>query len=206
MRSAETRAAVALAALSLAIVLGAAALARHNRSSENQPATLVTVASNSLVLIDPDDNRIVASVRLRGQPTRLAYRDGAFWVTAPEAGVVARVDEDTFAVHRFRVGQEPYDVALGDGAAWVPDHDDETLHRVESELGDVRSTDPFRLPAISTGYGFDAVWLVLASGTLLRIDPHTLAVTGSIPSLVVRARTQSRSSRSPTTRSGSRAR
>ena len=67
------------------------------------------------------------------------------------------------------------------GALWVPDHDGQRLLRFDLESHALRETGNLGLPAISVGLGFGSVWLVVADGSLLRIDPRTLAATRSIP-------------------------
>jgi hypothetical protein len=140
---------------------------------------------DSLVLVDRGDGRPLATVPLRAEPARLAYGDGAFWAAAPEDGVVVRVDERTREAKRFPIGDEPYDVAVGGGAVWVPDHDLHRLFRLDPDTGDLRRTEDFGLPAVAVGYGGGAVWLVVASGDVLRIDPDSLEVTRTEPRLVV---------------------
>lgn len=157
--------------IAAATVVGAVALLRQEEA--NEP---VAIASNSLVLIDPDENRVVDAVPLGGRPTRLAYGEGAFWVVAPEVRQVVRVDEEG-GTSRFDVGVEPYDVAAGAGGVWVPDHDLRRLLRVDAETGEVRQTADLGGPAVASGYGFDAAWVVVAPGSLLRVDPDSLRVT-----------------------------
>ena len=113
--------------------------------------------------------------------------EGAFWVAAPEDGVVLRVEEGTRSVRRFPVGEEPYDVAVGGGAVWAPDHDAHRLFRFDPGTGRARAGPDLGQPASSVGYGLGSVWLVVASGDLLRIDPRTLDVTRTVPRVVATA-------------------
>ena len=147
--------------------------------------TSVVAGANSLVLVEREGGRPLRSVPLGVTPYRVAYGEGTFWVAAPDDGAVVRVDETTREAKRFRVGEEPYDVAVGGGFVWVPDHDLHRLLRLDARTGAVRSSKDFGLPAISVGYGLGAVWLVVASGDVLRIDPRTLDVTKTEPRLVV---------------------
>jgi YVTN family beta-propeller protein len=141
----------------------------------------VRIRGNSLVLIDASSARVIADVPVGRDPTRVAYGQGAFWVVSPNAGTIVRVDVDTKATARFHIGKDPYDVATGAGALWVPDHDGQRLLRFDLENHALRKTRNLGLPAISAGFGLGSVWLVVADGRLLRIDPQTLSEKQSIP-------------------------
>jgi streptogramin lyase len=161
------------------VVLALGALASGCRGSTwSRPQE---IRGNSLVLIDARSAEVIGDVPVGRDPTRLAYGEGAFWVVSPEAGIVVRVDADTKDATRFHIGQDPYDVAIGGGALWVPDHDGQRLLRFDLESHELRETRDLGLPAISVGFGFRSVWLVLADGRLLRIDPRTLREELSIP-------------------------
>jgi streptogramin lyase len=183
-----SRRAVIAVVAGAAVAAGAALLVLG--SAEEEPEDLrATIAArrDSLVLLDLDEGRPLGDVALGVEPSRLAYGEGAFWVAAPEDGLVMRVDEQARTATRFIVGEEPYDVAVGGGAVWVPDHDLQRLLRLDPESGAVRRTEDLGAPAISVGYGFGSVWLVVASGDLLRIDPETLEVESTEPRLVATA-------------------
>ena len=141
----------------------------------------VEIRGNSLALVDAKSHKVIADVPVGRDPTRVAYGQGAFWVVSPEVGVVVRVDVDTKAAKRFRIGKDPYDVATGGGALWVPDHDGQRLFRLDLQSSALRETRNLGGPAISVGFGLGSVWLAVADGSLLRIDPRTLREEQSIP-------------------------
>src|ERR671931_369750 len=179
MRTPRKLIGAAIAAAVVAIVV--AVIVWVTLGGESPPTTTRARAStNSLVLID-DNDRVTADVPLGGAPTRVAYGAGAFWVAVPESGFVARVDARTHAIRRFRVGEAPYDVAFGGGAVWVPDHDLGLVLRLDPRTGATHRTEGLDGPAVAVGYGLGAVWAVVAPGELKRIDPRTLAVTGTTP-------------------------
>ena len=160
---------VAAAAL---VVLGCGA-----EKTRRHEVVRVHAATNSLVLVDAEANRVVADVALGAAPRRVAFGDGAFWTDVPEDGLVVRVDARTHAVKRFRVGEDPFDVAVGGDAVWVPDHDRQVLFRVDPRTGRTRASANLGGPAVTAGFGLGAAWAVVAPGDLKRIDPKTLAVT-----------------------------
>ena len=159
------------------LVLAACALATACGSTHAKP---VAIQANSLALVDAKSNDVVADVPVGRDPTRVAYGQGAFWVVSPEAAVVVRVDAKTKAATRFRIGEHPFDVAVGAGALWVPDHDGQRLLRFDLESHKIRETQRFGLPAISAGVGLGSVWVAVADGSLLRIDPRTLRTQATI--------------------------
>jgi hypothetical protein len=52
-------------------------------ASDDDETTSVAIRSNTLVLIDPEEDRVVDAVALNGTPTRLTYGDGARPATRP---------------------------------------------------------------------------------------------------------------------------
>jgi len=163
------------------LVLATGAFATGCRGGASSRAEPPEIRGNSLVLIDARSGDVFADVAVGRNPTRVTYGRGAFWVVSPDAGIVVRIDAGTKAATRLHIGKDPFDVAIGAGALWVPDHDGQRLFRFDLESHALRETRNLGLPAISVGVGFRSVWLVLADGRLLRIDPRTLRVTASIP-------------------------
>jgi streptogramin lyase len=163
----------------LVVAIVATVVAVFARAGGSAPSTTrARVATNSLVLID-DHDRVAAVVALGGEPTRLTYGGGAFWVAVPSKGFVARVDSRTHALRRFRVGEDPYDVAYGGGAVWVPDHDLGRVFRLDPQTGTTRKTASFHAPTVAAGYGLGAAWAIVVPGTLVRIDARSLTVTST---------------------------
>lgn len=145
----------------------------------------VTIRSNSVVLIR--GHHVVADVPVQGSATRLTYGDGAFWAAVPDRASVVRIDADSHDAVRVRLGARPFDVAVGAGALWVPDHDTRSLFRVDLETRRVTAAINLGEGGIEAGVGFSSVWVVVVSGRLLRIDPETLKITGSVPNAATTA-------------------
>jgi streptogramin lyase len=159
------------------VALAASALTTACGSSRAKP---VAIHANSLALVDARSNEVIADVPVGRDPTRVAYGQGAFWVVSPDVGIVVRVDAKTKEAVHFRIGEEPFDAAVGAGALWVPDHDGQRLLRFDLRSHKIRATHGFGLPAISVGVGFGSVWVAVADGSLLRIDPRTLRTNATI--------------------------
>lgn len=135
---------------------------------------------NSLVLVNVARNAIVARVPLGAEPLRVSFGDGAFWVVAPDARTVFRVDPRTRKVRKIKLGLEPFDAATGGGALWVADHDSRRVMRVDLRTGAITRSGDLGSPELAVAYGFGAVWVVNADSSLLRLDPSTLAVTATV--------------------------
>lgn len=134
----------------------------------------------SLVLVNPARNAVVARIPLGAEPLRVSFGDGKFWVVAPDARTVFSVSPRTRKVRSIKLGQEPFDAATGGGALWVADHDSRRIMRVDLKTGAVTRSADFGSPELAIAYGFGAVWVVNADDTLLRLDPSTLNVTGTL--------------------------
>ena len=139
-----------------------------------------TPSRGGLVFVDPATNAVSARISSGGEPLRVTFGAGAFWVVAPEAGAVIRVDARTNAVKRIRLGEEPFDAATGDGALFVPDHDGFDVLRVDLRTGGVSRSRKLGVPQLAAAFAFGAVWVVAADESLRRLDPRTLRVTATI--------------------------
>jgi DNA-binding beta-propeller fold protein YncE len=135
---------------------------------------------NSLVLVNAQKNAVVARIPLGAEPLRVSFGDRKFWVVAPDARTVFSVNPRTRKVRSIKLGEQPFDAATGGGALWVADHDSRRIMRVDLETGTVTRSRDFGSPELAIAYGFGAVWVVNASDTLLRLDPSTLEVTGTL--------------------------
>jgi streptogramin lyase len=144
------------------------------------PAAAPAPHGDAVLLVDEATGAIAASVPLEGEPLRVSYGAGAFWVVAPRAGTVYRVEPHTRVLRRLGLGEHPFDAVVAGGALWVPDHDRFDLLRVDLATGAVAHSRNLGSPALAVGYGFGAVWVQLAGARLVVLDPSTLRVTASI--------------------------
>ena len=135
---------------------------------------------DSLVLINAARNAVVARIHLGAEPLRVSFGEGKFWVVAPEARTVFRIDPRTHKVRSIKLGQEPFDAATGGGALWVADHDSRRVMRVDLRTGKVTRSQDLGSPELAIAYGFGSVWVVNADDALLRLDPSTLEVRATV--------------------------
>jgi hypothetical protein len=147
--------------------------------------------------LDPRTGQVLRRIRLpgAGRLTHLAAADGA--VMAVELGAAAvRIDPRSGRIlARLPVGpatNPATNVAIGHGSAWFLRVDgtvvrvDLDSNRVVARIRALRD-DPPPPPVLATDYGprviavsADAVWVADPTGAILRIDPATNRVTGTL--------------------------
>src|SRR5262249_10430056 len=106
------RRAVALAALGV-VVAGAAAIAA--RALRTRAGAAVGVAANSVAVIDPNTNKVVADIRGVGtHPDKLAVGKNDVWVLSRRDQTITHIDAKSRAVGApHGAGVDPTDVAVG---------------------------------------------------------------------------------------------
>ena len=174
----------ALALVAVALVAGAVVGIVHALDG----ARPLVAKPDSLAVIDPSRNRLVAAVPVGSTPRGVAV-GGSVWVANSADGTVSQVDPHTLEVVRtVGIGAQATDIATGLGGVWVATGSDNTLVQMHPRTGAVLATlplpqekdHPTTASAVAVGEG--AVWI--ASGArLLKIDPATgtiLAVLGGL--------------------------
>jgi YVTN family beta-propeller protein len=182
-----------LVAAGIALVLGAALGAvLFTRGGGTRGLSLVH--PNSVGVIDPASNEVVAEVPVGIRPGPVAAGGGSVWVGNLDDRTLTRVDVRTRANTRTVSldNQTPTGVAVGDGAVWVAHGFLGRLTRVDPQFGQVTKTVDVVSPSddgeVAVGDG--SVWAVYAESTLARVDPSSLrvldqAIAGAEPSGVV---------------------
>ena len=159
--------ALATAALLLAVVL-----------------TLTTLAPPP----KPSDAKVVATVRLGGQPYDAVLVAGSLWIADFE-GRVSRLDPATRRVRgSVRVGGTPVSVAADGDAVWVmsngssPDASRSHLIKLDGRSGKILARVPVNGYGGRVEAGAGGLWLVpdRHSGNLERIDPDSFQRTAFV--------------------------
>lgn len=176
--------ALVLAAATLAAVF---AFARGDNSSG-----ILTAVPNSIAVIDPETNRVVAIIPVGAGPTAVAVGSGNVWVLNRDAQTISLIDAETRSlVKTFAVGATPAGLAVEPGSLWVGDSVDSSVLELEPEGGAVLRTieaPPLTPPPVRPGKprggaiatGFGAVWFSSGNATITRIDPATGRVSTQI--------------------------
>jgi YVTN family beta-propeller protein len=145
---------------------------------------------NSVAVIDPASNRVVAAVPVGQRPTAIAAGEGAVWVVNDGDHTVSRIDSKSRTVVRTIAipGTAPLGgIAAGEGAVWlVTGYQTLSLVRIGPGYDAVEWTHalgqvwmPWQPTPVAVGAG--AVWTAAApDGTLARIDPRTGTVSRHI--------------------------
>jgi YVTN family beta-propeller protein len=150
----------------------------------------ITVRANSVAIIDPKTNKVVADVKVGTRPGAVAVGEGAVWVANLDDSTLSRINPKTRAVERTipMQGVSPSDIAAGEGGVWVANGPDNAVVRVSpdaNEIVDRVDTDECLGFDASIAVGEGAVWFVCAA-SLIRIDPASndavrLRYLGGVP-------------------------
>jgi len=148
------------------------------------------VAPNSVAIIDPESNEVIASVPVGIRPSAIAVGAGAVWVGNADDRTLSRIDPQAQAVvANIALGTTPTGVAVGAGSVWVANGILGTVTRVDpavnSSLETIEVT--FRSSAGSVAVGEGAVWAAFGGGEVAKISATasrliTTGVAGSSPS------------------------
>jgi DNA-binding beta-propeller fold protein YncE len=113
------RLALAVVAVVPVVVGTLLAFSLLGRESESA-ALLARVDLNSVGVIDPERNALVAQVQVGVRPTRIAYGENAAWVANADDRTVSPIEPSMGRQLRaIRLDREPTDVAVGDAMVWI---------------------------------------------------------------------------------------
>ena len=177
----RSRAAAVIGALLVAAAVVGIVLALTSGGSA--PVELVP---NSVALIDPGGNRVVADILVGRRPLAVAAGAGGIWVANSDDQTVMRIDPKTRkVVSTIGIGADVYDIAVGYGSVWVADGNDGTVTQIDPKLNAVRDTIRFGSgsslspnPVFQVATGLGAVWITRGN-QVVRIDPESSQPTAS---------------------------
>jgi YVTN family beta-propeller protein len=167
------------AALTAAVVV-AVALSTSGES--------VAVLPNSVAVIDPDSDRVVADVPVGAQPEAVAADEHWLWVANGADGTVSQIDvgeRRVVATFVPDIGVEA--LAAGAGSAWIADSGRGRAVRLDADIGTV--TDSVRFPTTTelpgtsgaAALGLGSLWVANAKlAAVLRIDTGRRRVSARI--------------------------
>lgn len=112
----RSRLVLVTAALVAVLVLAAVVLA----TSDHEPSPALILAPNSVGVIDPHSNELIAQVAVGRRPVRIAVGADAVWVANEEDGTVSRIDPATRTVSRnIRARTAQGGIAVFGDTVWV---------------------------------------------------------------------------------------
>jgi YVTN family beta-propeller protein len=137
--------------------------------------SVVSVADDSLAVVDAHSGRLVADTGVGATPTAVAFGEGAYWVTNADGDTVSRIDPQTKAVVQpITVGNGPSGIAIGDGAVWVVNSLDGTVSRIDPGTNTVVDTIGVGTQPVGIVYAAGSVWVAnTGDGTISKIDPKS---------------------------------
>jgi DNA-binding SARP family transcriptional activator len=146
----------------------------------------VEVLPNSVAVVDPGGDRVVADIPVGKRPLAVAAGAGGIWVANGDDQTVMRIDPNTRkVVATIGIGADVSDIAVGYGSVWVADGNDGTVTQIDPKLNAVRDTirfgsgsslSPNPVFAVATGVG--GVWITRGN-RVVRIDPGSSQPTAS---------------------------
>jgi DNA-binding SARP family transcriptional activator/streptogramin lyase len=176
-RARTRRVPAAIVGLSLAVAIAAALVAALRE--QPRAAKPVTLAGDSVAVIDPQTTSIVAEIALGGRPSGIAIGEGSVWVGNLDDNLLVRIDPRSRKIDR-RIGLSatPSEVAVGLGSVWVLSSTASSVFRVSPVTSDVLATIRLRPSTERSAHlaiAPSGVWVAHGwfSGALSRIDPAT---------------------------------
>jgi serine/threonine protein kinase len=141
---------------------------------------LASVSPNSVGVIDPATNELVAEIPAGSDPGPITVGEGAVWVANVQDETVLRIDPATRERGRtIAVGDFPSDITSGGGAVWVALGALAELTRINPDqnaaaapIPALDGNTPCGAPRASVTFGAGVVWFVCDNGELGRIDPR----------------------------------
>lgn len=178
-----TRWTLALAAAVVLVIVAAVVAAA--RDSSGRSASPVELAGESVAVVDPGTDTVVAEIPVGGRPAGPAVGEGSVWVGNRDDKTILRIDPSSRDVVRtIGLGVTPSDVEVGAGGVWVLS--DWAVLRIDPAINAVVAT--VRLPRGSgqerwthMEVGATAVYVCrcvpIPARGLVRIDPVTRDIT-----------------------------
>ncbi len=130
--------------------------------------------SQSVLRIDPSAHSVTRRIHVDGGPSAIAAGSGAVWVVNSVAGSVTKIAPGSNRVVKtVQVGNGPNSICVSKDAVWVSTADDQTIVRIDSRTGRMRTiavdTSPTELACAAK-----AVWASSsASGTVTQFNAAT---------------------------------
>jgi YVTN family beta-propeller protein len=180
-RERRSRALVAGGGALLLTAVLAAIVATSGADPEPKRAT-----ANSLAVIDPASNEVVATVPTGIRPTEVAAGDGNVWVANDADDTVTQISAGRREVlSTTSPGTTVAGLAVGAEGVWVSDAARARLLRLDPGFHSVARTVRLAPPAevfgetgpnpVTTGYG--SIWVGQSVSKIARVDPRTGAVS-----------------------------
>jgi YVTN family beta-propeller protein len=120
VRAARRRRGPLLVAAGGALLLAAIGSAAVALTDGERRGELISVAANSVAVIDPATDGIVADIPVGGTPSSIGIGEDGVWVLNADDRTLSRIEPASLTVDKTVAAErEPTDLAVGEGAVWV---------------------------------------------------------------------------------------
>jgi streptogramin lyase len=137
---------------------------------------MITDAKTTLARIDPDENKVVAELRLPAACNSVAFGENSLWVACPSDPRILRINPATNLVDkRIEVAAGARSVAFGAGSVWVLCEREGKVERIDPKTNKVAKTIDLAVPNAGGNLAFadGFLWVTQTGFPLTRIDPET---------------------------------
>ncbi len=141
-------------------------------------------AKGSIARVDPQTNRVIASIPVNPDGVYLSFGLGSLWVVSATSHSIQRIDPATNSVTKSTdLGKEPGFLIAGEGAVWVQEQGDGTVARIDAKTGEVTGRvkvgTNLKWGDIDAGGG--KIWLRTTDDQdFVVIDPVSLAIVARL--------------------------
>jgi virginiamycin B lyase len=129
---------------------------------------------STLARIDPEQNKIVAQIRIQSDCTSLTFAETALWVLCPAEDRLYRVNPQTAVVEKhIELSANPRAMAFGENSLWALCLKDGKVERIDPKTNKISKTIELETPGSARGgiaVGGGAVWVTLDGFPLTKID------------------------------------
>ena len=140
---------------------------------------MLTDNKTTLSRIDPEQNAVVAEIRLPAGSQGLLFAEGSLWIVAPSKNKVLRLNPATNLVEQqITVSEQPDSLASSKEGIWVLCRKDGKIDRIDPKTNKAAKTIDLMIPdaAGALAYGEGWLWVTLKGFPLTRIDAQQEAV------------------------------
>jgi streptogramin lyase len=133
----------------------------------------------TLARIDPDQNAVVAEIRLPAGCESLIFGETALWLACPDENKILRINPATNLVEkRIDVSAQPQALVTGENSVWALCKKDGKVDRVDPKTNKVSKSIELSVPSAdgAIAFGEGSVWVTLAGFPITRIDPQSETV------------------------------
>jgi len=141
---------------------------------------LLTDDKTTLARIDPDQNLVVAEIRVPAGCQRLTFAETALWLACPDKNKILRINAATNLIEKqIEVSAQPESIAAGENSIWVLCRKEGKVDRVDPKTNKVTKTIELSVPDVdgSIVFGEGSLWATMTGFPLTRIEVQADTVT-----------------------------